>query len=886
MRAVPLPLSSRRRTRRPIVAVLAVVGALAAATGPVGAQEAPVPIPAPEVPAVPGPGDEDGDRIADVVEAAAAAEPAGTVEVIVRLEPGTDPVAVATAAGDPDGTPLDLIDAVALEVPADRLDAVADIPGVDLVEEDAVVEAMSGDASTAIGAPAARTQAGVTGDLAGGATVYGPGDVVVAVLDTGIDSSHVDLDGGKVIGWFDAVQGVPTPYDDHNCSLRGTSGHGSHIAGTIAGTGEANPAMVGVAPGAALVGVKVLDFCGLGQLSDVLEGLDWVVANRGADKLGIEVVNLSLGFSPAAACGAPNTTLHDAVAATVAAGLVVVAAAGNSGPARCTMVSPATGGSAIVVGALSVRPGGRALVGAAYSSRGPTPDGRTGVDVVAPGNVPSVLGGPAAGGSKTGYTTKTGTSMATAVVSGVVALLLDGAPGLSNAQVRELLRTTATDWGDPGVDQDHGAGLVNAWAALGSVGAPPALPAHGRLQVTVPAGGSLVVPLTATAAGAVGVSLLHDYPMASSTANDLDLTVRPVGGGSYGSSASSSRLETVGATVPAPGLFEVVVTSSGSGGTTAVIDVDGAVAVPFAPPPAPTVSARGGTDRVTVSWSPNGGDPIAYTVSSDAGPIATVGAGTRTFTVAGIPEGTVATYRVRALNLAGSSPEGTASAGVARSAPFPTPEAFVAQQYRDFLLRDADPGGLAHWSNLMRSGVTGTSVIGFFLSSPEYEGRVASLARLYYAYFLRPPDPSGLQFWIEQRNGGQPLEWVSGFFSESPEFRQRYGQVDDVGFVQLVYANVLGRSPDFAGLVYWVDQLRTGRLDRGRVMLAFSESAEFRLTSSGEIDTTLVWFGMLRDIPSVADYGYWIPTIESGTSRLALVAALLEDGRYAARLGL
>jgi hypothetical protein len=640
--------------------------------------------------------------------------------------------------------------------------------------------------------------------------------------------------------------------------------------------------MVGVAPGAALVGVKVLDGCGLGTTETVVSGLQWVVTNRAA--LGIEVVNLSLGFSPATACGTPNTALQDAVAATVAAGLVVVAAAGNSGPARCTLASPATGGSAIVVGALSVRPGGRALVGAAYSSRGPTPDGRTGVDVLAPGNVPSVLGGPAAGGSKTGYVTKTGTSMATAVVSGVVALLLDRAPGLSNAQVREFLRATATDWGDPGVDPDHGAGLVNAWAALGSVGSPPALPAHGRLQVTVPAGGSLVVPLSATTAGAVGVSLLHDYPMASSSVNDLE--VRPVGGGSYGSSASSSRLETVGATIPAPGPFEVVVTSNGSSGSTVVLDVDGAVAVPLAPPPAPTVAARGGTDRVTISWTPNGGDPVAYTISSDAGPIATVGAGTRSFTVAGIPDGTVATYRVRAHNLAGSSPDGTATAGVARSAPFPSPEAFVAQQYRDFLLREGDRGGLAYWSNLMRAGLTGTGVIGFFLSSPEYEGRVASLARLYYAYFLRPPDPGGLQFWIDQRNGGQPLEWVSGFFSESPEFRQRYGQVDDVGFVQLVYANVLGRSPDFAGLVYWVDQLRTGRLDRGRVMLAFSESAEFRLTSSGEIDTTLVWFGMLRDIPSVADYGFWIPTIEGGTSRLALVAALLEDGRYAARLGL
>jgi serine protease AprX len=96
--------------------------------------------------------------------------------------------------------------------------------------------------------------------------------MVVAVIDTGIDSGHVDLAGGKVIAWNDWVNNRTTPYDDN--------GHGTHVSGIVAGTGAGNPAYKGVAPGAALIGLKVLNNAGSGSLSNVAAAVDWAVQHK------------------------------------------------------------------------------------------------------------------------------------------------------------------------------------------------------------------------------------------------------------------------------------------------------------------------------------------------------------------------------------------------------------------------------------------------------------------------------------------------------------------------------------------------------------------------------------------------------------------------------
>ncbi len=102
------------------------------------------------------------------------------------------------------------------------------------------------------------------------------------------------------------------------------------------------------------------------------------------------------------------------------------------------------------------------------------------------------------------------------------------------------------------------------------------------------------------------------------------------------------------------------------------------------------------------------------------------------------------------------------------------------------------------------------------------------LLRLYLAYYLRPADGGGLHYWLDQRNSGVPLSTVSNAFASAREFDLRYGSVDNDEFVSLVYRNVMQREPDASGLAYWRTQMRNG-MTRGEVMIAFSDSAEFRL---------------------------------------------------------
>ncbi|ASJ10026.1 alkaline serine protease [Thermococcus sp. P6] len=280
---------------------------------------------------------------------------------------------------------------------------------------------------------------------------YDGSGVVVAVIDTGIDANHPDLKG-KVIGWKDEVNGRTTPYDDH--------GHGTHVAGIIAGTGSVNSNYVGVAPGAKLVGVKVLGADGSGSVSDIIAGVDWVVQNK--DKYGIKVINLSLGSSQSSD---GTDSLSQAVNNAWDAGLVVCVAAGNSGPDTRTIGSPAAASKVITVGAVDSNDNI-----ASFSSRGPTADGRLKPEVVAPG-VDIIA--PRASGTSMGtpiddyYTKASGTSMATPHVAGVSALILQAHSDWTPDKVKTALIETADIVAPKEIaDIAYGAGRVNVYKAI------------------------------------------------------------------------------------------------------------------------------------------------------------------------------------------------------------------------------------------------------------------------------------------------------------------------------------------------------------------------------------------------------------------------------------
>ena len=208
---------------------------------------------------------------------------------------------------------------------------------------------------------------------------------------------------------------------------------------------------------------------------------------------------------------------------------------------------------------------------------------------------------------------------------------------------------------------------------------------------------------------------------------------------------------------------------------------------------------------------------------------------------------------------------------------------FAAQQYRDFLAREADADGLNFWTTQLNSGAQsrGAMVEGYF-NSAEFQAAIAPVTRLYFAYFLRIPDYGGLQHWIGQFKSGQSLAQISQAFAASDEFRLRYGSLGNSQFVTLVYNNVLGRAPDSAGLAHWTQQLQNG-LSRGDMMVAFSESAEYLAASRNDVYVTMMYTAMLRREPDQAGFDHWVGYLDRGNSGLALINGFLGSAEYRQR---
>ena len=314
-----------------------------------------------------------------------------------------------------------LIPAVAARMSPRAAARLAANPRVDYVEPDIKVHEVAQEVPwgiTRIGAPIVHS---------GGNTGAG---VKVAIIDTGIDYTHPDL-APNYAGGYDWINNDDDPMDDR--------GHGTHCAGTVAAA-DNSEGVIGVAPDASLYGLKMLDANGEGDLSDGILALEWCVDN------GIDVASMSWG--------GPNDPLSqalvDACDAAYAAGLTMVAAAGNDGYGENTVNQPAILDTVIAVAAVD-----QTDSWAYFSSTGPT------VELAAPGvGILSTWPGG-------GYDTNEGTSMACPHVSGVVALTI--AAGITGPDaIRDRLQKTAQDLGDPGWDMYFGYGLVRAdWAAGG-----------------------------------------------------------------------------------------------------------------------------------------------------------------------------------------------------------------------------------------------------------------------------------------------------------------------------------------------------------------------------------------------------------------------------------
>ncbi|HTL87183.1 MAG TPA: S8 family peptidase [Acidimicrobiia bacterium] len=386
---------------------------------------------------------------------------------------------------------LDFVGGVVALVPADKLRALASRPGVRAVTANrrAHFSDLTFDDSTTASQFARSTQA--TQEWAAGNIGAGIG---VAVLDTGV-SPMPDLRDHLVHGPDLSGEG----------SIVDSYGHGTVMAGLIAGNGHdsetrTNGAYTGVAPGAEVVAVKVAGANGVVDVSTILQAMHWIDAYR--TQFNIRVLNLSWGVDSTQS--PVLDPLNYAVERLWGDGIVVVVAAGNEGPSYGTITKPGDDPVVITVGALNAKgdanPNNDAIPD--WSSRGPTAAGFAKPDVVAPGRTivaqrsfgSTVEQNNSLGWVAPSYIKGSGTSQATAVTAGVVALMLGARPELTPDQVKQMLMESA----DPINNTSRylqGAGRVQLEAALASTPTdiPQARPAMGLGLLEASRGGLDVV---------------------------------------------------------------------------------------------------------------------------------------------------------------------------------------------------------------------------------------------------------------------------------------------------------------------------------------------------------------------------------------------------------
>ena len=229
------------------------------------------------------------------------------------------------------------------------------------------------------------------------------------------------------------------------------------------------------------------------------------------------------------------------------------------------------------------------------------------------------------------------------------------------------------------------------------------------------------------------------------------------------------------------------------------------------------------------------------------------------------------------------TPAGEPAAAEISVGSLPTRADFVTQQYEDFLGRPPDAEGLSYWVDQLRRGVHPAALVESLALSDEFEGVMAPVVRLYYAHFERPPDYDGMIHWAGAARSGRSMQYISEQLVRSPEFEAKYGPLSDDAYVEQVYSNVLGRSPDGPGAAYWGGELRRG-VTRGAVMVAFSDSAEYREAMQGRVLATMLYVGMLRRAADSQGLDYWASVIEGGTPYRDTIAGFLGASEYDVRM--
>jgi subtilisin family serine protease len=295
----------------------------------------------------------------------------------------------------------------------------------------------------------------------------GSPSITLALLDTGIDLTNPDF-AGRVVPGYNFIAQNTNVQDDH--------GHGTHVAGIAAATGNNGVGIAGMSWGVSIMSVKVLSASGGGYVSDLISGLDW------ARDHGAKIINISLGT--------PQTSelLQEAVQRALDAGILVIASAGNSGQSGNAPSYPAAFPGVIAVGATD-----KDDAKASYSTSGSY------VSISAPGTgIYSTYPG--------GFATMSGTSMAAPHVSGMASVIWSKSPDLKASDVWETIRSTAVDLGAPGTDNDFGAGRIDftGWAKQFGATLSTPTPTPSPTPTPIPSPTPTTPPASAAGGGSTG----------------------------------------------------------------------------------------------------------------------------------------------------------------------------------------------------------------------------------------------------------------------------------------------------------------------------------------------------------------------------------------------
>ncbi len=399
--------------------------------------------------------------------------PPDRIKVLIGFDrtPGAADEALVRGLGGAVKYRYHLVPGIAASIPENAMAALLRSPRVTSVTLDGIVHAIDDELANTWGV-----------QHVGAGTVHAGGNkgggILVAVIDSGIDCDHPDLNVNCTDG-YDFVNDDDYPMDDND--------HGTHVSGTIAAVDD-HVGVIGMAPDASLYGLKVLSASGSGYWSDIIAALQWVVVYNASNDPDIRVTNNSYGSS-----GNPGGLVQTAFDNAYAQGILHIAAAGNTG--NCggkgnKVGYPARYDSVVAVAATNSSDGSPC-----FSSTGPA------VELAAPGvSVNSTV-------PDDGYAVWNGTSMASPHVAGAAALVAAADGTLTNDEIRQRLVDTAIDLGPTGWDTYYGYGLIDVAAAVvpdsGFADDPPWV----EITDPDPAAGTVsgMVPVTAYAEDDYGV---------------------------------------------------------------------------------------------------------------------------------------------------------------------------------------------------------------------------------------------------------------------------------------------------------------------------------------------------------------------------------------------